>query len=78
MTFTKYEGELPKRKYHKLEGLLNEFMNMNTKIVKVEFEDEYKSAKTCRDTFAISAKRYCLPIYAQMNNGEVYLIRRDM
>ena len=80
MTFVKVDGELPnKRRRGWILSLLEEFMNMNVKTVKVEFrEGEYASAGSCQSSFYRSAKRGCFPVDVRIHNGEVYLVRRDM
>ena len=73
--------EVPKRARKKtlIGGYLDEFMRMNVKVVKVDFnEKEYKSAKNCQAAFLNACKRGAYPIKVQIINDKVYLIRKDM
>lgn len=79
MKFTVME-ELPrKREYNPLGKYLEEFMRMNVKVARVDFDaHEYASAKVCQTTLYTSIKRRALPIKTSVRNNEVYLIRTDM
>lgn len=72
--------EVPRKLYRiDLQNHLEEFMRMNVKIVKVDFnEREYKSAETCRTSFLNAIKRGAFPIDVKCVNKEIYLVRRDM
>lgn len=79
MKFTKV-NELPGKKNtskFEMRDALNEFMNMNVKIVKLE-KHGYKNARNAYAAFYKAARTWTLPIDVCMRNGEVYLIRRDM
>lgn len=44
--------------YHKLQDLIEEFVNGDAKIVKVDFgEDDYKSPTVCRSCLSAAIKR---------------------
>ena len=70
------------RKRHvpgKVHAILVEFMNMDTKVVCLNYgKNEYKSTKNCRETYYQAIKRSGLPIEVHMIKNNVYLIRRDM
>ena len=58
---------------------LDEFMAMNIKVARVEFDSsEYNSRESCRGAFVSACKRYSYPIRAVGINGDVYLIRKDL
>lgn len=67
------------RKLGKVQAILVEFMNMDTKVVCLNYgKNEYKSTKNCRETYYQAIKRSGLPIEVHMIKNNVYLIRRDM
>lgn len=72
--------ELPgRRKYNPLDVYFKDFMAMNIKIAKVDFEGNgYKSMKTAQSTLYNSAKKRGYPITIVVRNNEIYFIRRDM
>ena len=82
MKFVKYEGDIKFRsrsKRHNLKELLEGFMSMNVKQVKVTFEEgEYKKPEYGPKALDVAAKRYVLPIDVHFIGGECYLVRRDM
>ena len=79
MKFVKI-NEIPVRKTrHSLKHMWEEFMGMNTKIVKIDFTpDEYKSPAVARSVLSRSIKLYGFPIDITQRGDDVYLIRRDM
>ena len=79
MKFTAVK-ELPStRKYNPLDVYFKEFMAMNVKIAKVDFEDrEYTSLKTAQSTLYNSARNRGYPITVAVRNNEIYFVRRDM
>lgn len=63
----------------KLRNILDEFMNMNVKAVKFEFdENEYKNAKSCYGNLHKAARNYGYPVNVCKRNGEIYFERRDI
>lgn len=73
--------EVPKKAAYKsiLNGYLAEFMKMNVKVVKINFNDrEYKCASSCQSAFRRAAIAGGYPVTVTARNKEVYLIRRDM
>ena len=78
MRFVKVD-EIPKNTYeqYRMRNLLEEFMNMNTKQVKVE-DHGYSNTKYAYSAFQRASKRWAYPVDVHMHSGEVYLIRRDM
>lgn len=63
---------------HKLEHELLEFMRMDIKTARVEFDEyEYSSIDSLRVCLKVVCSRIGLPIAVKMNNGEVYLVRSD-
>ena len=79
MKFTVVE-KIPERKAKKkLAYILDEFMNMNVKFAKFEFnENEYKTASSANGALRKSAARFGYPIKVQLINGEIYFERRDI
>lgn len=83
MKFVKVD-KLPEsnRRYtsaYKVEARIQEFMNMNIKIARVDYnESDYKSIKTAYTGFKNACKRYVAPIDVKVVNKELYLIRRDI
>lgn len=70
---------MPKRENFKLKALFEEFIALNVKIVKLDFDEgDYKSPDVARSVIGVSAKRHCYPVKAALRSGEVYLIRTDM
>lgn len=60
-------------------GYLDEFMKMNVKVVKVEFnKKEYKQIQGCQSSFSKAIKKNGYPVIATQKNKELYLIRNDM
>ena len=64
--------------YHKLQELIEEFVNGDAKIVKVDFtEDDYKSPAVCRSCLAAAIKRSkrsvkVQQVYKEVNQRESY------
>lgn len=57
---------------------LHEFMNMNVKRAKMEFNDmDYAHSYSAYAATRTSIKYYGLPITAHFINGEIYLVRTD-
>lgn len=60
--------------YHKLQDLIEEFVNSDTKIVKVDFtEDDYKSPTVCRSCLAAAVKRSKRPVKVWRRGNEIFL-----
>lgn len=60
--------------YHKLQELIEEFVNSNAKIVKVDFDEEdYKSPAVCRSCLAAAIKRSKRSIKVWRRGNEIFL-----
>ena len=60
--------------YHKLQDLIEEFVNGDAKIVKVDFgEDDYKSPTVCRSCLAAAIKRSKRSVKVWRRGNEVFL-----
>lgn len=60
--------------YHKLQELIEEFVNSNAKIVKVDFgEEDYKSPAVCRSCLAAAIKRSKRSIKVWRRGNEIFL-----
>lgn len=71
--------EIPKRTNHKLANYLNEFMRMNVKTARVCFTaGEYKSIRIGAGCLGVAIKRNGFPIDVHVQEGNVYLTRRDI
>lgn len=79
MKITKVDALPTKRSYKKnLQGALDEFMNSNAKIVKVEYaEDEYIHPRSCYASLHTAVKRSGYGIQVRMVNKEIYLIKKN-
>lgn len=60
-----------------LRDRLQEFMNMNLKVVKIE-DHRYKSTSAAYKALHCAVKRWVFPIDVTTRKGEIYLIRRDI
>lgn len=79
MRLTKMENGVPKRMNFKLKWFFEDFLNMNVKVARVDFdEDDYKSYKVARGVLATSAKRHSVPVKVVVSEKKVYLVRTDM
>ena len=67
--------QIPKMNgYHKLQDLIEEFVNSEAKIVKVDFtEEDYKSATVCRSCLAAAIKRSKRSVKVWRRGNEVFL-----
>jgi hypothetical protein len=67
-------------KVTKWQRIFEEFMNMNTKCVKlsVDSEDSYKSPNSFYSSCHKAIKVWHVPVRVTSVNNEVYLIRTDM
>ena len=67
--------QIPKmNSHHRLQELIEEFVNTDAKIVKVEFgEDDYKSPTVCRSCLAAAIKRSKRPIKVWRRGNEIFL-----
>ncbi len=71
--------EVPICQKKNLQNYLEEFMNMNIKVARVEFDElDYKNIDAAAAAFNNSAKRGGFPITVTRRNGELYLINRDI
>lgn len=60
--------------YHRLQELIEEFVNGEAKIVKVDFgEDDYKSPTVCRACLAAAVKRSKHSVKVWRRGNEVFL-----
>lgn len=66
---------IPKRRSkHHLQDLIEEFVNGNVEIVKVDFNDhDYKSSKVCRSCLGVVAKKSGYHLKVSLRNNEVFL-----
>jgi hypothetical protein len=69
-----------KHEYNSVRTYLEEFVNMDVKYVRVEFnEGEYSSLASLRTTlYDAIARTPDMPVKAVLRDGCVYLIRTDM
>lgn len=68
--------ELPKGKAskHNLQNTIQEFVNSDDRIVKVDIDaHEYKSIRVCYSCMGVAAKRSKHPVKVHIRNGVVYL-----
>ena len=64
--------------YHKLQELIEEFVNGDAKIVKVDFgEDDYKSPTVCRSCLAAAIKRSKRSVKVWRRGNEVFLSKDE-
>lgn len=72
--------EIPGSKVKKnVHAYLREFVNMNVKVVKVDFDElDYANAKSAYSSFYKASRYGGYPVTAAMRNGELYLINRDI
>lgn len=72
--------EVPGRTIKKnLYGYLNEFMVLDIKVAKVEFNKmEYKNTITAYQCLHRAIKRQRLPLTIIKRNDEIFLVRNDM
>ena len=62
--------------YHKLQDLIEEFVNGDAKIVKVDFgETDYNSPAVCRSCPAAAIKRSKRPVKVWRHGNEIFLSR---
>ena len=60
--------------YHKLQELIEEFVDFDAKIVKVDFgEEDYKSPAVCRSCMAAAIKRSKRSIKVWRRGNEIFL-----
>ena len=65
--------------YKNNKRMLNEFMDMNVKFAKLEFDSsEYISARCAYDNLHRSIRNYGFPILIHERKGEIYFERRDI
>lgn len=65
------------RKRGEMRDLLDEFMKMNTRSVKIE-DHGYKTPKLAYMAFRRAVNRWVYPIDVSLRGDNVYLIRRDI
>ena len=64
---------------HDLSGLLDEFMNMNTKYVKVAYSDrDYIHVECIRHALWAACRRQARPVKVVRRGEDIYLMRTDM
>ena len=60
--------------YHKLQELIEEFVDSDAKIVKVDFgEEDYKSPAVCRSCMAAAIKRSKRSLKVWRRGNEIFL-----
>lgn len=66
---------VPKRRArHHLQDLIEEFVNGDAEIVRIDFNDhDYKSSKVCRSCLGVAAKQSGYRIKVSIRDGEVFL-----
>ena len=79
MKFVQVE-KLPKsRKRYRLSVYLDEFMDSNIRIAKVDLSSEhYKDVRSAYSSLHKSANNFGYPIKVMLINNEVYLVRKDI
>ena len=65
------------RKRGEMRDLMEEFMKMNAKSVRID-DHGYKTSKLAYMAFRRAVERWVFPIDVRLRNDEVYLVRRDM
>lgn len=65
------------RRKNEMRDILNEYMKMNLKTVKVE-DHGYATNKLAYLAFKRAVDRWVFPINVHMRDGELYLDRRDI
>ena len=78
ITFTKVDS-LPKRGNNRLQKLIEEFVNDDAKIVKLNYaEKDYASPSVCRSTLAIAVMRSGhKSVKVRLRGKDVYLIKTE-
>jgi hypothetical protein len=72
-------GKHSQHKKRLIETHLQEFMAMNVKFVRVEYEpSEYAYPCSCRSSLYNAIRSTGLPVRAVMEDGVIYLMRTDM
>lgn len=69
-------NEIPmnKRGWHSLQDMIEEFVNSDIKIVKVDFDrNDYKTVKSCDNSIRVAVKRSGHRVKVVQRNGELYL-----
>lgn len=61
----------------KLQSLFEEFIAMDTPVVRVDAH-EYKHASSCYVTLAKAAKKWTNNVAVMLRRNSVYLVRKDM
>ena len=66
---------VPKRRSrHHLQDLIQEFVNGDAKVVKIDFGVyDYKSSKVCRSCLGVAVKKSGYHIKVSLREGEVFL-----
>lgn len=75
MKFVKV-NDIPKneRGWHSLQDMIEQFVNSDIKIVKVDFDEhDYKSLKSCDNSMRVAVKRSGHRVKVVQRNGELYL-----
>lgn len=61
----------------KLQSLFEEFIAMDTPVVRVD-SHEYKNANSCMCTLVVAAKKWAPNVAVMLRRNSVYLVRKDM
>lgn len=74
-----YVNEIPakRRSKHRLQIMLDEFMESNEKMAKIEFnETDYKSAKVCYGCIGTAVRKSKRNLNVAYREGVVYIIKK--
>lgn len=74
------ENEFKKRcDKKKLKYVFQEFINMQVKVVEVNFtEREYISMRSAYNNLQVAAKRHCVPVQVKSVGDKLYFVRTDI
>ena len=79
MRFTVVEKVPGKAIKKNLRHIFDEFVNMDVKFAKFEFnENEYKHANSAYNNLTRAARKYGYPVNVHVRENEVYFERRDI
>lgn len=79
MRFTEVERVPNRKRRHKLDKELDEFMRLEIKVGLCHFEEErFVNSKSAQNTIQKAAKHWGYPIQVVQRKGEVFLVRTDM
>ena len=64
-----------RHKPYRCQAIFEEFLKMNTPVIKLDVGNEWKNQKSAYSSLWAAAKRFGYPVQVSMVHGEVYLIR---